>query len=501
MLQHIGMKNPVYTILDCYTDEPAGLGVPPYLGTYPRYLAGKLYPDKVNYITIDDLRLVKNYHNRKPDNEIVTNIKIYNTTNQNIPEIINSTTHLIIILGVHTPGKYLSAVPGTLKEVIPLIRDLSCKKMLTGPAIFGTQLTGGHKSENIPKDVFDEIWNSQFNFDEIKKYAIQGAYIVQYIPQKRMIEIETGRGCTFGKCSFCTEPIKNKVEFREQEDVVEEVRLLHSLGCEYFRLGKATCTLSYKNGDPKELEKLLKPLAELNLKVLHIDNVNPVYVNEERAKLIVKYCTSGNIAAFGVESFDKNVVKENTLNCTPENAYRAIKILNELGSQCGPNGMPYFLPGINIILGLKEETKETLQENYKWLKKIYDDGLMLRRINIRQVAIFPGTKMDEVGYKYFKKNKRLYYSFRKKIREDIDLPMLKRVIPEGTILHDVYTETHQGNVTFARQYGTYPIIIGMKGRFPLGEKMSVKVTGHMLRSITAEPVTPLQIIPLHPVKR
>ncbi len=28
------------TILDCYTDEPAGLGVPPYLGTYPRYLAG-----------------------------------------------------------------------------------------------------------------------------------------------------------------------------------------------------------------------------------------------------------------------------------------------------------------------------------------------------------------------------------------------------------------------------------------------------------------------------
>ena len=29
-------------IVDCYTDEPAGLGVPPYLGVYPRYLYGYL---------------------------------------------------------------------------------------------------------------------------------------------------------------------------------------------------------------------------------------------------------------------------------------------------------------------------------------------------------------------------------------------------------------------------------------------------------------------------
>ena len=50
-----------YTILDCYTDEPAGLGVPPYLGTYPRYVAGYLNED-ITYLTIDDLRLfIKNH--------------------------------------------------------------------------------------------------------------------------------------------------------------------------------------------------------------------------------------------------------------------------------------------------------------------------------------------------------------------------------------------------------------------------------------------------------
>ena len=28
------------TIVDCYTGEPAGLGVPPFIGVWGRYLAG-----------------------------------------------------------------------------------------------------------------------------------------------------------------------------------------------------------------------------------------------------------------------------------------------------------------------------------------------------------------------------------------------------------------------------------------------------------------------------
>ncbi len=48
-------------ILDGYTDEPAGgLGVPPYLDVYPRYVAGAVWSvDKsidVKYFTIDQVR-------------------------------------------------------------------------------------------------------------------------------------------------------------------------------------------------------------------------------------------------------------------------------------------------------------------------------------------------------------------------------------------------------------------------------------------------------------
>lgn len=80
------------TILDCYTDEPSGLGVPPYLGVHPRYLAGYL-EGKVNYVTIDDLRFYVKYKNKKKDGQ-KTNIKIYNLTRNNIGEILEKTKRL-----------------------------------------------------------------------------------------------------------------------------------------------------------------------------------------------------------------------------------------------------------------------------------------------------------------------------------------------------------------------------------------------------------------------
>ena len=48
-------------IIDGYVDEPACLGVPPYLSPYPRYIAGALRErglseSDIHYLTIDTLR-------------------------------------------------------------------------------------------------------------------------------------------------------------------------------------------------------------------------------------------------------------------------------------------------------------------------------------------------------------------------------------------------------------------------------------------------------------
>ena len=64
--------------------------------------------------------------------------------------------------------------------------------------------------------------------------------------------------------------------------------------------------------------------------------------------------------------------------------------------------------------------------------------------------------------------------------------MLKKLVPEGTVLKDIRTEIWDGKTTFARQIGTYPLIIGIKQRLPLGKFINIKVTGHMLRSVIGE---------------
>ena len=478
------------TILDCYTDEPAGLGVPPYLGTYPRYIAGSL--DKVNYITIDDLRFFEHYKLDPSKKEInrKTNIRIYNLTKNisKIKEILDNTTRLIVILGVHTPGKYLSALPGTLKEVSSLINELDCEKVLTGPAVFGTQLEGGKFFEKGDLGGFDRVDAFDFSYDEIKEYSVKGASIVEQIPSLRMVEIETGHGCSRKKgCSFCTEPLKHGIEFREEKDILREIKAFYKLGCGYFRLGKQSDFFMYPGVEL--LRKIRKKFPKI--KVLHIDNVNPLSVLSKKGievtKAIVKYCTEGNVAAFGVESFDKTVFEENNLNCEAEGAYEAIKVLNKYGAVRGGNGMPKFLPGINLLFGLKGESKKTHEENFKWLKRILDEGMLLRRINIRQVSIFEGTSLfDSVGNKFIRKNKKYYWKWRNSIRQNIDFPMLKKLVPADTLLRDVRAEIYDGNTTFCRQIGTYPLIVGVKERLSLKKFYDVKVVGHMLRSVIAK---------------
>lgn len=519
----------IFTILDCYTDEPAGLGVPPYIGTYPRYIAGAILKTKneVIYLTIDDLRFYA-AHLQQSKEKIVqsieeeqqkqkTNIHFKNLSKNflNIQKILKNTNFLVIIAGIHTPGKYLAALPGTTKEVRDLLNKIKYPgfTILTGPAAhLGSGLYGGQIARSIDRDLqafdlivkdfefkvseliankFVEDIDKEFSYADLEFFVKLGAQIVKEHPNYPdfiIAEIETSKGCPRRVgCSFCTEPIKtNTLVRREPKDIVNEIAALSAVGIKNFRLGKQSCFYSY--GGPSDLEKLLKG-ARSYAKILHIDNVNPNAVTTEKTKLIVQYCTEGNVAAFGVESFDREVIKANYLNADPESVFNAIKILNTYGAERGPNGMPKFLPGINILFGLNKENKKTHEKNMLWLKKFLDDGLLIRRINIRQVVIFPKTFLAKIcGNKYLKKNKELYWKWRNDVRQQIDAPMLERLLPLGTILRNVRTEIYDGNTTFGRQIGTYPLVVGIKKRISLNQFINVKVLGYMLRSIIAEQV-------------
>ena len=105
------------TIVDCYTDEPAGLGVPPYLGVYPRYIAG--YFDSVNYLTIDDLRFFKYYNLDKRKKEVNRKTNIKKKTNNNrmtsfFPDFILISCELF---NIHPPqSRLISIDPYTILQ-------------------------------------------------------------------------------------------------------------------------------------------------------------------------------------------------------------------------------------------------------------------------------------------------------------------------------------------------------------------------------------------------
>jgi radical SAM superfamily enzyme with C-terminal helix-hairpin-helix motif len=485
-------------ILDAYTDEPAGLGVPPFLGVWPRYAAGR-YRDEPHYLTIDDLRLLARgprFDEKRIDPRTgKTKAELRNRTRpvEEVRKILDGSDTLIVVMGVQTPGKYLSAVPGTLAEVRRLLRPLRIHRVLTGPAAAGgTQLRGGARAETPVARDFDEVREPPcLGYEDLQPWALKGAAILRQIPERRIVEVETGRGCPRRPgCSFCTEPLKNDLAWRTPEQVLEEVETLVGLGVRHVRLGKQSCIFSYRGGSPESLESLLAPLAKLDLDVLHVDNANPAMVSEERCRVLVEHLTPGSTAALGVETFDPEVTRRNNLNATPEAALEAVRTLDRIGGDRGENGCPRLLPGINLLLGLEGETPETLERNLAALRAIRDEGLLVRRINVRQVVPFPGTALAEsLDPRTVRKNRKLYARWIERVRDEIDTPMLRRCFPVGTVLRDAYAETHEGDVTFLRQLGSYPIVIGVRERLPLGERFDVRVTDHLRRSVTGEVVS------------
>jgi radical SAM superfamily enzyme with C-terminal helix-hairpin-helix motif len=486
-------------ILDGYIDEPACLGVPPYISPHVRYLAGAISSSGSDYfyLTIDEYRK--------------GSTKVKQLEQCNI---------LIVVAGAIVPGKYLGGSPISKREAISIAGEFTGISILGGPAgqfgFFDDKAGKAPKfkqemfNHQCPGDIdacfFDFINHSEFTdrrrtLAEQNTWALQGAPVVQShpnYPDLLLAEIESYRGCTryhTGGCSFCIEPEYGQPYFRDQIDIISEVKKLHKAGVNNFRLGGQSCIYSYKSKgigslpnpqpNPPELEKLFKGLRRVIGPdgLLHVDNANPAVLADyivqsgKITKTLVKYCTSGNVLAFGMESADPTVIKSNNLNSTPEQVMEAIELVNEYGQRRGSTGLPALLPGLNFIAGLKGERRETFQLNLEFLKKVMERNLLLRRINLRQVAM---TRAKFSPTKFRKEFQR----FKTKVREEIDRPMLEKLVPKGTLLHDVFTETHDGKLTFGRQLGTYPILVGIPYELPLGIKLDIHVLSYGFRSLT-----------------
>mgnify|MGYP006286591247 CR=1 FL=1 len=517
------------TLVDGYVDEPAHFGVPPYISTYPRYTAGAIVDagvpkENVTYHTIDELR-----------------------DDSGKWRDVEEADLFVYIGGMTVPGKYVGGTPAEPDEVRKMAWTAQGTSLMGGPIKFGVgdENAGATETERDDLD-FDfvakgdvaaaahdplasgpEGFNNRMRDNaEIDRWAADGAFVIEQHPNHPdylICEMETSRGCPY-RCSFCTEPLYGNPSFRRPPSVVSEVQTLYERGARHFRLGRQADILAYggdgEKPNPDALRDLYGGIREVapDLETLHLDNMNPITVVEwpdlarEGIRVIAEHNTPGDTAAFGLESADPRVQDENNLNVTAEECFRAVKIVNEeagwrpgedreahrasiasgeAASADAPthgtsaaNRLPKLLPGINLLHGLKGEREETFDHNKRFLERVYDEGLMLRRVNIRQVMSFDGTEMSDVGADIAKNHKKLFKQYKTEVREEIDNPMLQRLAPAGTLLPDVHLEYHEDGRTFGRQLGTYPLLVGIPGERELGRTVDVAVVDHGYRSVT-----------------
>ena len=197
----------------------------------------------------------------------------------------------------------------------------------------------------------------------------------------------------------------------------------------------------------------------------------------------MRYTSPGNLLSFGLETADPAVTEANNLNIDADGCLEAIRMVNSIGRGRGENGMPRLLPGLNFVAGLTGETAKTFDLNLAFLKRLLEEDLLVRRINIRQVRPVRQEFKPTGLYREFRRFKEL-------VRPTIDHEILRRILPEGTVLRDVYLEIRNGHVTYGRQIGTYPILVGLPYDLDVNRFVDVKITSHGQRSVTAVRVPP-----------
>jgi radical SAM superfamily enzyme with C-terminal helix-hairpin-helix motif len=494
-------------ILDFYVDEPACFGVPPYLSPYCRYAAGALVAggvpaEQISYMTVDQWR----------------------SAGKSLPQEYEL---VLLISGTTVPGRYLGGKIGTVAEVLEFLElqarhDPHSTTLIGGPIRYASpeiqksirqkkgwlirgdleyyaERLAAHP-EGIQKGVHALLENARHpvfpkkrTYEDVDRYAVRGAFLTELHPNYPylILELETYRGCTREIfCSFCTEAFYGRPVFRNPQGIFEEVAELSRMGNRYFRIGRQADLMTYlpdmndfQNSFPRPVPENLELLyagirrAAPDLKLLHLDNINPgliaTFPEESRRiiQIICRYNTPGDTAAMGLESADPAVIAANDLKCSPEEAMRAIEIINEFGA-ARTDGLPRLLPGINLIHGLAEETERTFEKNYLFLKKVLDSGLLLRRINIRQAMPYRNTKLERSrrGQKLRGRNRleQRFLYYRDRIRKEIDHAFLKKNFPAGTILREVILEGQNAGYMLGRPLGSYPVTV----KIPLDDALA-----------------------------
>lgn len=487
-----------FCILDCYVDEPACFGVPPFVSPYPRYIFGALVDagvdeSRIDYLTIDDIR---------GRDCLITGPR----------------EAVFLVGGAVVPGRYLGARIGSASEITRIIKTNPGHRFFVG-GLISRLLEPTHNATYVQHDIEKYAHglargaplDARRSLREIGRWSLLGAPVVRHHPRhpNLICEIETYRGCPRERhCSFCSEGLMGAVEYREVDDILSEIDALIARGIHRFRLGRQADILlygsecaEYRNSFPRPSPRGIAPLLAAlrarmrrgDIEVLNIDNANPgtIAAFPDESALILEdlagTVTPGDTMALGIETFDDTLLAGNNLKVTAREAIRAIEMINEIGGR-PRGGRPALLPGVNLLHGLSGERMETFAINYRRLKEILDRGLLVKRINIRRIVPFPGTQLYEKRTPERKTIENRFLFYRDKIRSDIEGPMLERLYPAGTVIEGCQVLEAEERRSYGKQIASYSITARFPLHLPVMGFVDALVLGHRERSLVVLPL-------------
>ena len=496
--------NQQVVILDCYTDEPSGYGVRPYLGTHQLHLSQVLSHRGIahHFITIDDLRYAASMRGIIPPPTDLRAIRNTTKNSSQALELISTANRVLVILGCFLDYNYFSCIPPRIDEIASYLKDLSAD--VIAYFILGTPADSKSKSV-LPFEGVGAFTQIQFgnayrhanagfpicppstfqapDYKLLEEISATPPDLLAQIADPVICEIETGTGCNHPTCSFCIESQKKqRVEYRSPESIISQVKVLYDSGIRHFRLGRQPNIYSYQRANPNKFEALLGGIRETcpEIRMLHIDNANAIDVitpaGIQFTKILVEYGTAGNVAPMGIESFDEKVRRVNAIRGSVDDIMRAIEIVSTHGEARGANGLPKLLPGVNLIHGLPGADDASHLENLRHLRSILDQGLMTFRTFYRKLT--PATGISLCGPSSVGEPK--YEHYRRDIVEQFVIPMQERVYPAGLILHGDWEIIQKGSEMHGRLLGSTPIRIVLEGRVSsgCGIPLSVRLTGN-----------------------
>jgi len=195
--------------------------------------------------------------------------------------------------------------------------------------------------------------------------------------RKNFSPIMTIRGCPF-KCIFCSTQVFGKsLRKRSPQKVVEEIKsVIDTYGITHFIFLDDTLTL-----DRKHFNEICDLILENKLNITFEGSTRANLVDES---LVAKMAKAGMIRiSFGLESVNEGIRKIMRKEVPLESYSEANRLTNKYGIETLNSCM----------IGLPGETRETIKETLKYLRKSRE----IKQANISIAVPYPGTELYEMA--------------------------------------------------------------------------------------------------------